>query len=65
MENGECIGCVVCKLERSLKNVQRGYIAMLAVKNEKRKRGEETQKDKQTENKQRAFGKYAHRQTRC
>ncbi|KAA8492403.1 N-alpha-acetyltransferase 30 [Porphyridium purpureum] len=35
----ECIGCVVCKLDRSRHGVLRGYIAMLAVRHDRRQSG--------------------------
>ncbi len=38
-EEKECVGTIVCKLERHRKGKRRGYIAMLAVKASHRKRG--------------------------
>lgn len=31
MDNGECVGAVVCKVELNKKRVYQGYIAMLAI----------------------------------
>lgn len=31
MSNGQCVGTIVCKLDRHAKGTMRGYIAMLAV----------------------------------
>eukprot|EP00276_Gloeochaete_wittrockiana_P009045 CAMPEP_0184667154 /NCGR_PEP_ID=MMETSP0308-20130426/65750_1 /TAXON_ID=38269 /ORGANISM="Gloeochaete witrockiana, Strain SAG 46.84" /LENGTH=155 /DNA_ID=CAMNT_0027112189 /DNA_START=36 /DNA_END=504 /DNA_ORIENTATION=- len=41
-EDGECIGAIVCKLDHHLESY-RGYIAMLAVRRDFRKRGIGTQ----------------------
>ena len=38
MDNGECIGAIVCKLDFRKNKVLRGYIAMLAVDERYRKR---------------------------
>eukprot|EP00470_Lotharella_oceanica_P002502 CAMPEP_0170168218 /NCGR_PEP_ID=MMETSP0040_2-20121228/1345_1 /TAXON_ID=641309 /ORGANISM="Lotharella oceanica, Strain CCMP622" /LENGTH=184 /DNA_ID=CAMNT_0010406421 /DNA_START=16 /DNA_END=570 /DNA_ORIENTATION=+ len=37
--NGECVGTIVCKLDKDKKGKNRGYIAMLAVEKSHRKRG--------------------------
>lgn len=39
LEGEECIGAVVSKLESTNRNVYRGYIAMLAVREDRRKMG--------------------------
>mmetsp|Transcript_25355 Transcript_25355/g.100107 ORF Transcript_25355/g.100107 Transcript_25355/m.100107 type:complete len:191 (+) Transcript_25355:272-844(+) len=39
MDGDDCVGCIVCKLEKSANNVLRGYIAMLAVRKDRRKCG--------------------------
>lgn len=39
MNGTECVGCVVCKIESHGKDVQRGYIAMLAVDGKCRRLG--------------------------
>ena len=39
MEDGKCIGAIVCKLDLHKKVVRRGYIAMLAVDKEYRRKG--------------------------
>mmetsp|Transcript_5057 Transcript_5057/g.15161 ORF Transcript_5057/g.15161 Transcript_5057/m.15161 type:complete len:159 (-) Transcript_5057:1553-2029(-) len=39
MDGDECVGCIVCKLEHTVKKVYRGYIAMLAVRKDRRKKG--------------------------
>ncbi|KAK6621345.1 N-alpha-acetyltransferase 30 [Polyplax serrata] len=38
VHNGECVGAVVCKLDVHRKSIRRGYIAMLAVDQNYRKR---------------------------
>ncbi|GJQ08892.1 hypothetical protein GpartN1_g683.t1 [Galdieria partita] len=35
----ECIGCIVCKMEPNKRNILRGYIAMLAVRQDFRRQG--------------------------
>ncbi|GJD10445.1 N-alpha-acetyltransferase 30 [Galdieria sulphuraria] len=35
----DCIGCIVCKMEPSKRNILRGYIAMLAVRQDFRRQG--------------------------
>jgi len=37
MDNDECVGAIVCKLDR-YKDLMRGYIAMLDVKSECRRK---------------------------
>lgn len=39
MEGEECVGAVVCKLETNKKGEDRGYVAMLAVREDRRKHG--------------------------
>lgn len=39
MEEGQCIGVVVCKQEPNKRGIERGYIAMLAVRKDRRKQG--------------------------
>ncbi|KAJ3010862.1 UNVERIFIED_CONTAM: N-alpha-acetyltransferase 30 [Siphonaria sp. JEL0065] len=39
MIDGVCVGVIVCKLDLHRNNRKRGYLAMLAVKTEYRKRG--------------------------
>jgi peptide alpha-N-acetyltransferase len=39
MDNGECIGAVVCKVEVNKQRVYEGYIAMLAIKSTYRGKG--------------------------
>lgn len=38
MDQGECVGAIVCKLDYIKKKILRGYIAMLAVDERYRKR---------------------------
>mmetsp|Transcript_22472 Transcript_22472/g.55688 ORF Transcript_22472/g.55688 Transcript_22472/m.55688 type:complete len:145 (-) Transcript_22472:2821-3255(-) len=39
MEGDDCIGCIICKMEPNHRGIIRGYIAMLAVRNDQRKKG--------------------------
>ena len=39
MDGDKCAGAIVCKLDMHKKMVRRGYIAMLAVDNDVRRRG--------------------------
>lgn len=39
MEGSSCVGAVVCKLEPDKRDIYRGYIAMLAVREDRRKMG--------------------------
>lgn len=39
LHQGKCVGAIVCKLDTHKKVIKRGYIAMLAVAQEYRKRG--------------------------
>jgi peptide alpha-N-acetyltransferase len=38
MDGGKCVGAIVCKLDMHKKMVRRGYIAMLAVDSDYRRR---------------------------
>ena len=38
MDEGKCVGAIVCKLDMHKKMVRRGYIAMLAVDSDYRRR---------------------------
>jgi len=39
MDGDKCVGAIVCKLDMHKKMVRRGYIAMLAIDNDVRRRG--------------------------